>query len=93
MKQGDMHDKNQNDYTKCNIYKVENCIHSGIIGKPSPFSKVKLKWPIFRRSPFKVHFRLEFQENRGSSQNFHRVPFSGDCKIIARVTWLFHIYY
>ena len=82
MKQGDMHDKYQNDYTKCNIYKIEDCIHSGIISKPSHFQKVKLKLPLSRDSHFKVHFGLKFRENRGSSQNFHRASFPGDCKII-----------
>ena len=43
MKQGDMHDKYQNDYTKRNVYKVKNYIHSEIISKPSPFTLVKLK--------------------------------------------------
>ena len=60
----------------------QNYVHPEIISKPSPFMKVKLKWPLSRGSRFKVHFCLEFQGNRGSSQDFHEVPFLGDCKII-----------
>ena len=44
--------------------------------------KVKFKVPLSRGSHFKIHFSLEFWGNRGSSQNFHGAPFSGDRKII-----------
>ena len=82
----------QTDYTKCNFYKVKNCTHLGIISKSFPFLKVKLKWPLSRGSHFKIQFSLEFQGNQGSSQNFHGVPLSGDCKIITRVTQLFYFF-
>ena len=63
-------------------FKVKNYIHFEIISRLSHFSKVKLKWPLSRDSHFKIHFGLEFRENQGLSQNFHRVLFLGDCKII-----------
>ena len=46
------------------------------------FVKMILKRPLSRGSHFKIHFSLGFRENRGSSQNFHEIPFSGDHKII-----------
>ena len=69
------------------LYKIQylqsqDFLHPEIISKPCPFTKVKLKWPLSRGSHFKVHFCLEFRENRGSSKNFREVPFSRDCKII-----------
>ena len=41
-----------------------------------------LKQLLSRGSHFKIHFSLGFWGNRGSSQNFHGTPFSGDRKII-----------
>ena len=69
------------------LYKIQylqnqKYVHPGIINKLSPFTKVKLKWPLSRGNHFKIHFCLKFRKNRGSNQNFHGVPFSGDCKII-----------
>ena len=40
--------------------------------------KINLKWPLSRGSHFKIYFRLECRENRGSRQNFHRILFSKD---------------
>ena len=62
--------------------KNQKYVHPGIISKPSFFTKVKLKWPLSRGSHFTVHFCLEFRRNRESSQYFHGVSFSKDCKII-----------
>ena len=38
--------------------KKQTCL--GIISKPPPFTKVKLKRPLSRGSRFKIHFGLEF---------------------------------
>ena len=67
---------------KMRYLQSQNHVHPGIISKPFPFTKVKLKWSLSKGSHFKVHFCLEFRRNRGSSQNFNRVLFLGDCKII-----------
>ena len=73
-------------------FKVKNYIHFGIINRLSHFSKVKLKWPLSRDSHFKIHFGLEFRENQGLSQNFHRVLFLGDCKIITPSHTIYSIF-
>ena len=69
---------------KMRYLQSQNYVHPKIISNLSPFTKVKLKWSILRGSRFKVHFCLKFWKNRGSSRNFHRVPFSGDSKIITQ---------
>ena len=44
--------------------------------------RINLKRPLSRGNRFKIYFRLECRENRGLRQNFHEIPFLGDCKII-----------
>ena len=61
---------------------ARNTYALGLFGKPSLFTKIKLKWPLFRGSHFKIYFYLECRGNRGSCQNFHRIPFSKDRVLI-----------
>ena len=61
---------------------IKNTYVPRLFHKPSSFVKIKLKYPLSRGSHFKIYFCLEYQRNRGSSQDFHGVSFSGDCKII-----------
>ena len=77
---------------KYNIYKVKNCTYIEIMSKLSPSRKENLKQPLSRGSHFKIHFGLEFRENRGSSQNFHGVPFSEDRKIITSSHTIYSIF-
>ena len=44
--------------------------------------KINLKKPLSRGSRFKIYFRLECWENRGSHQNFHEIPFFKDHTLI-----------
>ena len=44
--------------------------------------KINLKRPLSRGSRFKIYFHLECRENRGSRQNFHRIPFFKDHLLI-----------
>ena len=61
---------------------VENTHTSGSFSKSSLFTKIRSKSPLFRGSHFNIYFRLECQENRGSRQNFHEIPFSKDRVLI-----------
>ena len=63
----------------------QNYVHLEIISKHFPFTSFyesKIKVTTIKKIHFEIHFCLEFRGNQGSSQNFHGVPFSGDCKII-----------
>ena len=62
--------------------KIENTYVLGLFDKPSSFTKINLKGPLSRDSRFKIYFRLEYWGNRGSRQNFHKIPFSKDCILI-----------
>ena len=44
--------------------------------------KINLKKPLSRGSRFKIYFRLECRENRGSRQNFHGFHLSKDRVLI-----------
>ena len=55
---------------------------SSLFSRQSLFIKVNLKWPLSRNSPFKIHFYLEWQGNRGSIPSFHAFPLSKDHKLI-----------
>ena len=55
---------------------TENTSVSELFSKPSYLIKITLKKPLSRGSRFKIHFRLERRENRGSRLNFHEIPFS-----------------
>ena len=50
----------------------------GLFGKPSLFTKSKLKETLTRGSRFKIYSHLECRGNRGSRQIFHEIPFSKD---------------
>ena len=56
--------------------KNKNTYVPKLFDKPSYLTKITLKKPLSRGSRFKIHFRLERQENRGSRLNFHGIPFS-----------------
>ena len=57
---------------------TENTNVSGLFGRPSYLIKITLKRPLSRGSRFKIDFRLERRENRGSRLNFHGIPFFKD---------------
>ena len=42
--------------------------------------RMSLKWPLSKDSQFNIHSYSGWQENWGSSQDFHRFPFSKDHK-------------
>ena len=56
--------------------KIKNTHVSELFDKPSYLIKITLKKPLSRGSRFKIYFRLERRENRGSRLNFHGIPFS-----------------
>ena len=62
--------------------KIENTYILGLFGKPSVFTKINLKKPLFRSSHFEIYFRLECRRNRGSRQNFYETLFSKDRMLI-----------
>ena len=55
--------------------KIKNTYVPGLFGKPSYLTKIILKKPLSRGSRFKIYFRLERRENRGSRLNFHVASF------------------
>ena len=55
---------------------------SGLFSRQSLFIKIELKVTLSRGSPFKFHFYLEWQGNRGSSPSFHTFPLSKDRELI-----------
>ena len=55
---------------------TENTNVPGLFRKSSYLTKMTLKKPLSRGSPFKIYFRLEHRGNRGSCRNFHEIPFS-----------------
>ena len=56
--------------------KIENTYVPRLFDKLSHLTKITLKKPLSRGSRFKIYFRLERRENRGSRLNFHGIPFS-----------------
>ena len=68
------------DMTKENMtkLKIKNTYVPRLFGKPSLFTKIKLKWPLSKGNHFKIYFRLECRRNRGSRQDFHGVFFFED---------------
>ena len=56
--------------------KIKSTHVSELFDKPSYLTKITLKKPLSRGSRFKIYFRLERRENRGSRLNFHEIPFS-----------------
>ena len=62
--------------------KIENMYVPRLFGKPSIFTKNKIRVTLSRGNHFKIYFCLECQGNRGSCQNFHRIPFSKDRVLI-----------
>ena len=61
---------------------AKNMYAPRLFHKSSLFTKINLKRPLSGGSHFKIYFRLECQENRGSHQNFHEIPFSKDRVLI-----------
>ena len=55
---------------------TENTNVPGLFSRPSYLTKITLKKPLSRGGCFKIHFRVERWENRGSRLNFHGIPFS-----------------
>ena len=56
--------------------KTENTNISGLFSKLSYLTKITLKKPLSRGSRFKIDFRSEHREIRGSRLNFHGIPSS-----------------
>ena len=54
----------------------------GYINKPSPFTKIKSKWPLLGGSRFNIYFHTEHRENRGFNQDFHGISFFEDYSLI-----------
>ena len=54
----------------------------GYINKPSPFTKIKLKWPLLGGSHFNIYFHSECRKNRGSNQDFHEISLFKDDSLI-----------
>ena len=55
---------------------TENTNVPELFSRLSYLTKITLKKPLSRGSRFKIHFRSERRENRGSRLNFHGIPFS-----------------
>ena len=58
----------------------------GYINKTSPFTKIKLKWPLLGDSNFNIYFHSERRGNRGSNQDFHEILLLKDGSLINPLT-------
>ena len=77
-----MHDNTNVTKKTTTKLRIKNRYVPRLFDTPSYLTKITLKKPLSKGSRFTIYFRLERRGNRGSSQNFHGTPFSGDRKII-----------